>query len=347
MLHLKDLEIIERYINGLANIKEKRYVGSLFSNGEDNQLLRQTLEKDWDKISDDPELSGVDFDKILEDIQNRIKKNKNQKSKKLIFRIYRIYMKVAAILLVPLFITGTVFYFCNGKNLKTTPNLEVSSNIYAPLGSRVTFNLPDGTKGMLNSGSNLTYSLPFNSKRKVKLEGEAWFEVVKDEVHPFEINTGNSIVKVFGTAFNLSAYPAENYVEVVLKNGKMEFQDKKGNGKETLLPSERLIFQNGVISKSITDPAKYCAWTKGMLVFRGDSMAEIARRLERWYNVKVEIADKGLENYSFRATFEDDKIEDVLAFLAMTSPIKYQIAPRHIRKDGKYEKEIVKIYFRK
>jgi transmembrane sensor len=347
MLNLKELEIIKRYINGLANSNEKRYVGSLFSNGEENPLLRHALEKDWDKISDDQELSGVDFDKILDHLQNRIRKNKYQKSKELIFRLYRVYIKVAAIILFPILIGGTVFYFNNVNNSGTTPDLEASASIYAPLGSRVTFNLPDGTSGMLNSGSNLSYSLPFNSNRKVKLEGEAWFEVMKDEVHPFEINTGTSVVKVFGTAFNLSAYPAENYVEVVLQSGKVEFQDKKGNGKEILHPSERLIFQNGAISKSVTDPAKYCAWTKGMLVFRGDSMAEVARRIERWYNVSVELADKELENYSFRATFEDDKIEDVLAFLAMTSPIKYQIAPRHMHKDGKYEKEIVKFYFKK
>ena len=79
--------------------------------------------------------------------------------------------------------------------------------------------------------------------------------------------------------FNLSAYPAENYVEVVLQNGKVEFHDRKGNRKEILLPSERLVFQNGDISKSVADPAKYSAWTKGMLVFRGDPMAEVARRL--------------------------------------------------------------------
>ena len=55
-----------------------------------------------------------------------------------------------------------------------------------------------------------------------------------------------------------------------------------------ILPSERLIFQNGNISKSVTDPEKYNAWTEGKLVFRGDPMAEVARRIERWYNVKID-----------------------------------------------------------
>jgi transmembrane sensor len=231
--------------------------------------------------------------------------------------------------------------------VRITTEQQVSSSIYAPLGARVSFNLPDGTTGMLNSGSHLSYSLPFTNNRQVKLEGEAWLEVKRDENHPFEISTGNSTVKVLGTSFNMSAYPAENYVEVVLQQGKVEFLDNKGDEKVTMLPSERLVFKNGNISKSVTDPAKYNAWTEGKLVFRGDPVAEVARRIERWYNVKVELADLELEKYSFRATFEDDKLEEVLRLLSMTSPIRYQITPRMLLADGTYEKEKVTICLKK
>ena len=102
------------------------------------------------------------------------------------------------------------------------------------------------------------------------------------------------------------------------------------NKKETILPSERLVCQNGNISKSVTDPSKYYSWTEGRLIFRGDAMAEVARRIERCYNVKVVLADQDLEKYSFRGTFEDDKLDDVLQFLTMTSPIKYKVTPREI-----------------
>jgi transmembrane sensor len=199
---------------------------------------------------------------------------------------------------------------------------------------------------MLNSGSMLSYSLPFSHNRKVKIEGEGWFEVKHDEDHPFEINTGNSTVKVLGTKFNVSAYQSENYVEVVLQNGKVEFQDNEDHEKMMLFPSERLVFQNGIIRKSVTDPAKYTSWTEGKLVFKGDPMTEVARRIERWYNVKVELGDKELEKYSFRATFQDDKLEDVLRFLSLTSPITYSIIPRKLLDDGTFEKEIITIYLK-
>jgi ferric-dicitrate binding protein FerR (iron transport regulator) len=107
-----------------------------------------------------------------------------------------------------------------------------------------------------------------------------------------------------------------------------------------------LVFQNGNISKSVTDPAKYNAWTEGKLVFRGDPMAEVARRIERWYNVKIELGDKELEKYTFRATFQDDTLEDVLRFLSLTSPIRYSITPRELMQDGTYRKEKVTIYLK-
>ena len=229
----------------------------------------------------------------------------------------------------------------------TTISLQVGSAIYAPMGARVSFNLPDGTTGMLNSGSRLSYCLPFANKRRVKLEGEAWFEVNHDEKHPFEISTGNSILKVLGTKFNVNAYPVENYVEVVLQDGEVEFSENNSSEIVTMLPSERLVFENGNINKSFTDPLKYNAWTEGKLVFRGDPMAEVARRIERWYNVKVNLADKELEKYSFRAIFLDDKLEDVLRFLSMTSPIRYSIAPRELMPDGTYRKQEVTFYLKK
>jgi ferric-dicitrate binding protein FerR (iron transport regulator) len=76
-------------------------------------------------------------------------------------------------------------------------------------------------------------------------------------------------------------------------------------------------------------------------------MADVVRRIERWYNVKIELADHELEKYSFRATFQDDSLEDVLRFLSMTSPISYVITPREMLQDGTFKKEKVTIYLRK
>ena len=347
MLNENDYQKIERYINGQTNDKEKAWIESQFLNGEDNYTLRCLLEKDWDKMAGDSLKPEVDLDLVLDRVHHIIRKNEILKRQKPLQKIVNIYMKAAAILLFPLIIAGGIIYSYLGYHGQSKNDQIVNSTIYAPLGARVAFNLPDGTTGMLNSDSRLSYSLPFINNRYVELEGEAWFDVKHDEDHPLEISTTNSTVKVLGTSFNISAYATENYVDVILQEGKVEFQNNKGDEKVSMLPSERLVFQNGTISKSFTDPEKYSAWTEGKLVFRGDPMAEVARRIERWYNVKVELADQELEKYSFRATFKDDKLEDVLHFLCMTSPIICQIIPRELLDDGTYKKEEVIIYLKK
>jgi len=345
-LKQEEIEKIDRYINGVADETDREFVESLLSDGENNLYLRNRLNKDWESISNTESGHNVRLEYLLDHIHHIIRKNEANKKPDPIKRIVKFYMKAAAILIIPLLVAGSLIYYKTFSKFLSAADKEVTSSIYAPMGSRVSFNLPDGTTGMLNSGSRLDYSTPFTSDRKVKLEGEAWFDVSHDEKHPFEITAGSSVVKVLGTSFNISAYPAENYIEVVLNSGKVEYQSNFSKEIVTLMPSERLICHEGITGKTVVDPGKYNAWTDGKLVFRGDPMAEVARRIERWYNVKIRIADKELEKYSFRATFQDDKLEDVLRFLAMTSPIRYRIFPRKLMPDDTYSKEEVVIYIK-
>jgi transmembrane sensor len=351
----EDLRIIEKYIAGIASEKENNMIESFFAEGEDKHELRKLLEKEWNQASNGSPVNNLKLNQLLDHIHHLIRKNEYVSRNLLLHRILNVYIKAAAILILPLVITAVIGYNKLSENISASARAErengkqetVSTTIIAPLGARVTFCLPDKTEGMLNSGSRLTYSIPFERSRNVRLEGEAWFDVAYNKENPFEISAGSSTVKVLGTSFNISAYPAENYIEVVLSKGKVEFSDDFNNSKVTMFPSERLIYQDGSISKSITDPAKYNGWTEGKLIFRGDLMEEVGRRIERWYNVEFEIADSELEKYSFRGTFVDDSLEEVLKLLSMTSPIRYRITPRKIMADGTYKKEIVTIYLKK
>lgn len=341
----KEKEIIERYIKNQVNDEEKAWVESLFATGEKNYLLRRYMEENWNNIDSEHTTFVPDLGNILHDIHKKIK---TQKSERLspARKIISVYTRVAAVLLFPLIAAGLI-YIQYSKRITPAADIKSIASIYAPLGSRVSFVLPDSTKGMLNSGSKLSYALPFSGKRNVNLEGEAWFEVKKDASHPFEIKAGASTVNVVGTCFNLSAYPTEDYVEVVLQEGEVNFSSSKNKDKISVFPSERLVYHNGEAVKNVADPEKYKAWTEGKLVFRNEPMSEVARRIERWYNIKMNLADKELQKYSFRATFEDDSLEDVLRYICLTSPIRYSITPSQLLPDGTYEKETVTIYLDK
>lgn len=342
----KEKKVIEKYLNGQASDEEKTWVESFFANGEKNHLLRQHLEETWDNIDSEHVAYVPDLTHILQNIHKNINTENKSHHINPVRKIISVYTRVAAVLLFPLIAAG-LFFMHKLTSIPPAGDKTTVASIYAPLGSRVSFVLPDSTNGMLNSGSKLSYLLPFSNKRNVNLEGEAWFEVKKDASHPFEIKAGSSTVSVVGTCFNLSAYPTEDYVEVVLLEGKVNFLAGKSGEKTAVLPSERLVYHNGETVKSVTDPEKYKAWTEGKLVFRNEPMSEVARRIERWYNVKMNLADKELQKYSFRATFEDDSLEDVLRYICLTSPIRYSITPSKLLPDGTYDKETVTIYLDK
>lgn len=346
MLTQTEIERIGRYINGMADSGDMEWIEEFFAHGHGNQNLKQLLKNDWENVLHEPHIEDANLDRILARVHHAIREKQPQQGKKktFVYRIRNIYAKAAAILLLPLILAGSIYFGYFQHLSSMTAGQHASSAIYAPIGSRVSFNLPDGTKGWLNSGSMLTYSLPFSENRKVALEGEAWFDVFHNEKQPFEIDAGESKIKVLGTSFNVSAYLDEKYVEVVLQSGKIEFSDKTQANKITLKPSEQLVLQAGKLKVNPVDVSKYKAWTDGRLIFRGDNMAEVARRIERWYNVKVEITDKELLQFSFRATFENDSLEDVLKQLSMTSPIEYKILPRKQLPDGTSEKKKAVLY---
>ena len=346
MLHQSEIEQIERYISGIADKNDIDFVETLFSHGQANSGLLNHLKNDWENDHQNTTPSDQDLNRMLDHVHHMIRKKDDQQRKLLVHQFTRVYSKVAAILLLPLMIAGVLTYSHLGKLNNIVAEQSVSSVIHAPMGSRISFKLPDGTVGWLNSGSSLAYSLPFINNRKVALDGEAWFDVTHNEKNPFEISAGNSRVKVLGTSFNVSAYKGTQYIEVVLQQGKVEFYPGNLSQKEVMAPSQKLVMNNGKIEVSITDPSKYKSWTDGKLVFKGDDMAEVAARIERWYNVKVILADQDLRKFSFRATFEDDSLEEVLRLLSLTSPISYKIAPRIMKSDGTFDKIIVTLYKR-
>ncbi len=340
MIKLKkeDEDKLVRHLAGLADDADNDSVVALFADGESNRPLKIFLEEDWNKSFRENETGKADIGHLLDHIHHEINLKKTRRDSAILARFSSLYARAAAILLLPLIAFGG--YFLTRDKFRHDGQ-EVVSTIYAPQGSRVAFNLPDGTTGMLNSGSYLSYGTPFTGNRDVDLRGEAWFDVSHDKKHPFRVKAGDISLTVLGTSFNVNAYPEEDYVEVVLKEGKVSATHPGQKDQIEINPSERLLFHAGEITKSYADPVKYSAWREGKLMFRGDSMAEVARRLERWYNVRVEIKDKEIESYSFRGTFEDDQLEEVLKYLCMTSPLKYRIMPREILSDGTYSKVTV------
>ena len=214
--------------------------------------------------------------------------------------------------------------------------------VMAPMGSRVQTQLPDGTTTWLNSGSVLSYTLPFEN-REVNLRGEAFFNVKKDSLHPFVVSGKQGAVRVLGTRFNIDMWPDEEMMEVVLEEGRVEMIPEGSTHAFKMTPGDMFLYNSSkqTLTRKKVNPRHYSAWIDGKLMLRGENMHQVARELSRWFNVDVVIDDKALLNYTFRATFIDEKLEDVLRLLKLSSPIRYEIIDNQQDRSGNFSRKKV------
>ena len=130
------------------------------------------------------------------------------------------------------------------NNEEHQDSIEIRYNrLVVPRGADFSFELPDGTFIVLNSESVLRFPVQFAAdNRTVYLEGEAYFEVTKNENSPFKVITGERKVTVLGTKFNISSYSDDPNWSTTLVEGKVSVSD---NGKlHVLHPSEQYIVDN-------------------------------------------------------------------------------------------------------
>jgi transmembrane sensor len=257
--------------------------------------------------------------------------------------------RVAAVFILSILLSGIYSYLNNEKNDSVYSNNSaqpIYQEIKAAYGTQAKVELADGTTVFLNSGSKLRFPLTFNNQneRKVILDGEGFFKVTKNTKHPFIVQTSQLNIKVLGTTFNVDAYADNQSFHIALLEGSVELQnqtDKRHESRMELSPNQvaTLNLTDNTISKTnVTDLYKYTAWINGRIVFFGDPIQTIVKKLEKWYNVEIVISDKRLENYSFTGTFIDEPLEQILSILSLTSPMTYDIQPTRVQADNSISK---------
>jgi transmembrane sensor len=185
--------------------------------------------------------------------------------------------------------------------------------------------LPDGSKVWLNAASSITYPANFAQlkDRKVKLSGEAYFEVAKDKNHPFIVKTDQQQVEVLGTHFNVNSYGDEKATKTTLLEGSVKVSNDLGQ--KVLLPGQQSELVKNRLRVSRADVNKTVAWKNGDFVFNDEELGSILRQLERWYNVKID--DNGKHpNLHLTGTISRSKnLLAVLQALEMTGGVKFKI----------------------
>ena len=276
----------------------------------------------------------------------------------------------AAVILLLIGICSGLFYERIIQKNNQIP--EGYTYIFSPRGQRTRVVLPDQTKVWLNSESSLRYPVSYNLKtREVQIKGEAFFQVQKNPLKPFLVYANEIKVKVYGTSFNIKAFPNEKNIETTLIEGRLSITTKDKNGKYGneifLKPNERCIYKRvpdiAVLKKSqeITqkeiakeprneavkeptlilaeniNPDQEAKWKDGKLIFKEETFEELSIKMERWYDMKIHFTDDKIKKYKFTGVFDKETINQAFEALRLSSQqsFKYEITFRDIYLDTK------------
>jgi ferric-dicitrate binding protein FerR (iron transport regulator) len=191
--------------------------------------------------------------------------------------------------------------------------------------------LPDGTFVSLNSDTKISYPKKFSGKtREVSIEGEAFFEVKPDKNKPFIIHAGKAQIRVLGTSFSVSAYPATKQVEVIVQTGKVQVVNKTSEKQQTdeliLTPGDKgtLVYASNTMQKTTNQDPNFIAWKTRNLTFKATSLHEVIENLEKVYKVNISLADPKLNELLLTAQFNDYSLDFILKVIENTFPIEVQ-----------------------
>lgn len=193
-----------------------------------------------------------------------------------------------------------------------------------PVGGQYQLTLPDGTAIWLNATSSITYPTAFTGKERiVSITGEVYFEVAKNPKQPFKVKTGDQVIEVLGTHFNVNAYGDEQTLKTTLVEGKV----KVTTGASSLLlqPGQQAGNNQGKLNLNPNpDIKETLAWKNGLFQFNGTNIETIMRIVSRWYGVEVVYKDK-IEEQFVAEIPRNVNVSKLLELLELTKQVKFSV----------------------
>ncbi|MEQ8472321.1 MAG: FecR domain-containing protein [Marinoscillum sp.] len=318
-------ELIYKYIQNELSPQERKKLEKWIEEDEDHAMLFKNFVGHWELSEMDVNLAKYrvwkEFSKSPE---LHILKPDEKKS-----NLWGHLWKVAAMILIA---GGLFIYFEwneNGYSAHHEIPQEQLITKETAFGQKLTVHLPDGSRAKLNCGSTLSYNSHFaEGERTVVLEGEAFFDIVKDKSKPFRINSRGAQITVLGTSFNVNSYPDNKNTVVTVKSGKVSVRDI-GNTMETIaVKDEKVLFDkksNTMRKDKAIHPEMDFGWVENYLSFDGLDLYDAMNLVERWYGVEVTFNSKIRTSESFTARFKNPTLQEVMKSLAFAYDVKYQI----------------------
>lgn len=311
----KDFKNLDTYFN--SKTANSEFVEDLFENESNEPQLRGSLHDKWEDINRNSS-EKLNLKHILYKIHFNINSKEHSARKSISF--YSWFSRIAVVLVLPL-LALSIYFLVENFN----PSIQYTE-IVAPKGEKAQFVLPDGSSGYLNSGSTLSYAYPFNKNRIVKLNGEGYFDVIHSS-HKFVIQAEGVSIQVHGTRFNVCAYEDELEIKTTLVEGSVSMErDIDGKGL-TLEPGQQATFKksNQEMFYRSVDVDLYVSWKDNMLRFHNTPFADVVKKMERWYDVKIILEDNLKYTQRYTMTIKTESLREMLDLMVVSTPMSYQI----------------------
>ena len=319
-MNLRKTETIRRFFSKSYSDDDLKNL-FLWSNSEKGHCeITETLDKNWKSFEYDNTRVNVDSAKMLMNIKNGIRRNKTVQIKNNFTRL----LPYAAVIAV---IIGFVVIFTSNNRFVKQLYSNQYTSIITENGQRSKVVLPDSSIVWLNSGTTLSYNYSSEDTRSVILNGQGFFQVTRNENKPFVVQCGEIRVKVLGTKFDVNAYPGNEKISVVLESGSVLLDHSRCELNYELKPGEQADYDinAGEIKIHNTDIEKYTSWKDGKLIFRNDPMRLVVEKLERWYNIEIDVKDTEVYNSIFTATVINEGYPQIFRLIEYSCPVHCEI----------------------
>lgn len=310
----KYINLFEKYLRNEASSED---IDRLISVLKEDEAINEFFETELLSMSSD--MPKEIQERLFADIIDKINIDRSRRRVNI---NYKPILKWVAVLVLPLLSALFVYVAMNRGNVIGDNQVTVS----ASNGEKAEVVLSDGSKVWINSGSQITYDNSYNKKqRKVVLDGEAFFEVAKNENCPFIVVANDLEVEAMGTAFNINAYSDDSHMSSVLLDGKIKVNVLDKN--YILDANERVVLHKraNVVTRDTVNASDFTQWKNGRLYFRNNSFEEIANTLMRTFNVDIKFESEALRNIRFTGTLGNSSIRNALDILSLTSAMRYEM----------------------
>ena len=236
-------------------------------------------------------------------------------------------LKYAAVFVFAVVLSAFFFYWQAGRTPTSTN--KIYTTVVADNGQISKVILPDSSVVWLNSGTRITYDNGFAvDNREINLTGQAFFQVTKNKKIPLRVFSGNLEVKVLGTRFDVDAYPENKSVNVVLESGKIELLHTRDDRfRHELVAGEMAQCDMASQKVSLTKVShkEFTSWKEGILIFRDEPMPSVIARLQRRYNITIEVRDPEVYRAVFTATIKNETLDEIFRSISYACSVRYKI----------------------